>query len=85
MKTRDNRIIYIPQHKDGYFIDIYAQPVEDFMDAAKFYFSEDDVERFLLSRFGPKTPWDFRTARIKITYELEVANDVDTESTAEGN
>lgn len=84
MKTKHDKTVYIPRHKNGYFINIFSEPVEDFTKAARFGL-EDDLEKFLLGRFGPDDPWNFRTARIKITYELEVMNDVDTESTAEGN
>jgi len=61
---------FIPQHKDGHFIDVYSQPVEDFMKAVRFN-REDDLEVFLLGRYGPDDPQNFRAVPVKVTYELE--------------
>ncbi|MNT11705.1 hypothetical protein D3C72_1465990 [compost metagenome] len=75
MKTQDERIRFVPQHKEGHFIDIFSQPVEDFMKAARVNV-EEDVERFLLSRFGPSDPQNFRVVPVLITYKLEDGSDV---------
>ncbi|MFF3923134.1 hypothetical protein [Paenibacillus lactis] len=61
---------FIPQHKDGHFIDLYSQPVDDYMKAVHFA-REDDLESFLLGRYGPDDPWNFRAVPVKVTYELE--------------
>lgn len=74
MKTISHSVVYIPQHKDGYFIDVFRQPHEDFTKAVKFFYQED-LEKFLLGRHGPDDPQNFRVAKIKITYELEAAED----------
>ncbi|MNT95432.1 hypothetical protein D3C72_2373120 [compost metagenome] len=71
MKTRDERFKYVPRHKLGHFIDIYSQPVEDFTKAATFLHQED-LEKFLFSRFGPDDPRNFRILRVKCIRELEV-------------
>lgn len=65
---------YIPQHKDGHFVDIYAQPVGDFMKAARFG-REDDLDRWLTGRFGPDDPHNFRVKTMRVEYELEVEVD----------
>lgn len=75
MKTIEERTRFIPQHKNGHFIDVYAQPVTDFMKAVHFNY-EDDLEKFLLGRFGPDDPQNFRVAKINVTYQLEVPADV---------
>lgn len=65
---------YIPQHKDGHFVDLYAQPVQDFMKAVRFN-REDDLERWLTGRFGPDDPQNFRVKTMRVEYELEVEVD----------
>ncbi len=61
---------FVPQHKDGHFVDMHSQPVEDFMKAVHFG-REDDLEVWLTGRYGPDDPWNFRAAIVKVTYELE--------------
>lgn len=61
---------FVPQHKDGHFVDLHSQPVEDFMKAVHFS-REDDLEIWLLGRYGPDDPHNFRAVPVKITYELE--------------
>ncbi|MNW55620.1 hypothetical protein D3C74_332980 [compost metagenome] len=75
MKTSDQKVKYVPQHVNGHFIDIFSQPVSDFMKAARFNY-EEDLERFLLGRYGPDDPQNFRSVQITVTYELEVPQDV---------
>lgn len=75
MKTTDQKVKYIPQHINGHFIDIFSQPVTDFMKAARFNY-EEDLEKFLLGRFGPDDPQNFRVVKINVIYELEVAENV---------
>ncbi|WP_340389504.1 hypothetical protein [Paenibacillus sp. FSL E2-0151] len=65
---------YIPQHKDGHFADLYAQPVEDYMKAVRFN-REDDLEVWLTGRYGPDDPHNFRTRKMRVNYELEVEVD----------
>lgn len=68
---------YIPRHKElGHFLDQYAQPVEDFMKAIRFANPEDDYAQWLLGRFGPDDPHNYEPAPVKITYELEVMDNV---------
>jgi hypothetical protein len=72
------RYKFAPRHKDGHFIDLYSQPVDNFMNAVKFT-REDDLNRFLLGRYGPDDPQNFRAVRVKATYELEVESHVQQE------
>lgn len=69
------KIRYVAQHINGHFVDIHSQPVENFMKAARFA-REDDLEIWLLGRYGPDDPHNFRAATIKVTYELEGALNV---------
>lgn len=78
------RYRYVPQHKEGHFIDVYSQPVEDYMKAV-YFTREDDLEAFLLGRYGPDDPWNFRAVSVKVTYELEAYNHVNTESATESH
>lgn len=78
MKTIEERTTFIPMHKDGHFIDIYSQPVTDFMKAVRFNY-EDDLEKFLLGRYGPNDPQNFRVIEIDVTYRLRVNVDVQQE------
>lgn len=86
MKTTEERTRFIPQHKNGHFIDIYSQPVTDFMKAVRFNY-EEDLEKFLLGRYGPDDPQNFRIVKVKVTYELEteVNGYVDSESATQSN
>lgn len=71
---------YVPRHKKtGHFLDQYAQPVEDFMKAIRFAKPDDDYAKWLLGRFGPDDPHNYEAAIVKITYELEVVEDVQQE------
>lgn len=65
---------YVPKHKNGHFINIYAEPVADFMKAAKFH-DEDELAFFLTGRYGPDDPQNFRAFPIQITYEPGVGPD----------
>jgi len=76
MKTTDERFSYVPQHKQGHFVDLHSQPVEDFMKAVRFT-REDDLEVWILGRYGPEDPQNYRTVTVKVTYELEEHNNVD--------
>lgn len=71
---------YIPQHKEKkYFLDQYAQPVEDYMKAIRFQSPDDDFALWLLGRFGPVDPFNYKAVPLKIIYELEVPADVQQE------
>lgn len=75
---------YVPRHKEtGHFLDQYAQPVDDFMKAIRFAKPEEDYAKWLLGRFGPSDPHNYEAAPLKISYELEESNHVDTESTTQ--
>lgn len=73
MKTTDERLRFIPQHKKGHFVDVHSQPVEDFMKAVRFN-REDDLEVWILGRYGPEDPQNFRVVTMKVTYEVEDIN-----------
>lgn len=73
MKTTDERLRFIPQHKTGHFVDVHSQPVEDFMKAVRFT-REDDLEVWILGRYGPEDPQNFRVVTMKVTYEVEDNN-----------
>lgn len=62
---------YVPRHKNGHFINIYSEPTEDFMKAAHFS-REDDLNIWILGRYGPDDPQNFHVVPVKVTYELEV-------------
>lgn len=66
---------FVPRHINGHFIDVYSQPVDDYMKAVHFT-REDDLEGFLLGRFGPDDPQNFRAVPVKVTYELEAEQHV---------
>lgn len=66
------RYRYVPRHKDkSHFLDVHAQPVQDFMKAVRFADPDDDYAVWLLGRYGPAQPRDYEPVLIKITYELE--------------
>jgi len=75
MKTTDERVRFVPQHKEGHFLDLHSQPVEDFMKAVRFT-REDDLEVWLLGRYGPEDPQNVRVIALKVTYEVEATADV---------
>lgn len=75
MKTKDQKVRYIAQHKKGHFIDVYSQPVGDFMKAVRFNYKED-LETWLLGRYGPDDPQNFRVVPVIINYEVGELEDV---------
>lgn len=64
------RYKFVPQHKDGHYLDRLAQPTDDFMKAIRFNHL-DDLEHWLTTRHCPDAPHRFRIVKIKVTYELE--------------
>lgn len=74
MKTTDERTRFIPQHVEGHFLDVYSQPVEDFMKAVKFN-REDDLAVWLLGRYGPDDPQNVRVITVTVTYTWEENTD----------
>ncbi|GGH46195.1 hypothetical protein ABIE27_000341 [Paenibacillus sp. 4624] len=61
---------YIPQHKDGHYLDRVAQPTEDYMHAMRFS-RQDDLEHWLTTRHCPDAPHRFVIRRVRVDYELE--------------
>lgn len=66
------KVRYVPRHKEkGYFLDQYAQPVDDFTKAISFKSPDDDYAQFMMGRFRPDNPLEFTAAKMIITYTLE--------------
>lgn len=77
MKTRDERIRYVIQHKDGSFINVKGERKEDFMSATRL--TEDEAEVFLTGHYAPDNAEDYHAQPVRITYELEVNENVQQE------
>lgn len=83
MKTQDERIRYVIQHKDGSFINVKGERKEDFMAATRL--TADEATVFLTGHYAPKNPEDYHAQPVRIKYELEVDENVNTQSPAQGN
>lgn len=77
MKTRDERIRYVIQHRDGWFINLKGERKDDFMAASRL--TEEEAEVFLTGRYAPENPEDYHPQPVRITYELEVETNVQQE------
>lgn len=72
MKTQDERIRYVIQHKDGSFLNIRGESKEDFM-TVYHWLNVEDVYAFLHGYYAPERPEDYHAQPVRITYELEVS------------
>ncbi|OKP91387.1 hypothetical protein A3848_09790 [Paenibacillus sp. P32E] len=70
MKTRDERIRYVIQHRDGWFINVKGERKDDFMAVNRL--TEEEAAVFLVGHFAPEPPEDYHAQPVRITYELEV-------------
>ncbi|MNM07381.1 hypothetical protein D3C81_174250 [compost metagenome] len=77
MKTRDERIRYVIQHKDGSFINVKGERKDDFMAVTRL--TEDEAEVFLTGHYAPDNPEDYHAEPVRITYELGGKEDVQQE------
>lgn len=71
MKTRDERIRYVIQHRDGSFMNVRGERRTDFMTVER-WGSVADVDSFLHGYYAPDVPEDYHAQPVKIIYELEV-------------
>jgi hypothetical protein len=76
METKRRIII---QRIDGEFVNLHFQPVKTISAAARFN-NIDEYDQFMNGFYGPHDPSLYRPATLKITYELESEDDVNTES-----
>lgn len=77
------QIKYVIQHFEGYFINLKYEAVKDFKHAYRF-FSEEEALQFLTQSYYKTTnPELYHIVPIKITYELESAQDADQKSGTE--
>jgi hypothetical protein len=77
MKTRDERIRYVIQHKNGWFINVKGERKDDFMAVSRL--TEDEAAVFLIGHYAPENPEDYHAQPVRITYELEVETNVQQE------
>lgn len=87
METKAVRTKYVIQHvSGGHFLHIDGRKTSSFMEPCKFFYPEEIYE-FLHERkhYQLDNPDEYRAVPVKITYELEVTEDVDTESTTQGS
>lgn len=71
MKTQDERIRYVIQHKDGSFLNVRGERKEDFMSVDR-WTREEDIHNFLRGHYAPDKPEEYHAQLVKVTYELEV-------------
>ncbi|WP_179087819.1 hypothetical protein [Paenibacillus amylolyticus] len=60
---------YIPQHKNGHFLDRVVQPTDKHMDALRFT-RRDDLEHWLTTRHCPDAPQNFVIRTLRGEWEL---------------
>lgn len=78
MKTRDERIRYVIQHRDGAFLNIRGEHKADFMSVDR-WGSVEDIRAFLYGYYAPPNPSEYRATPVRIKYELEVEANVQQE------
>lgn len=84
MKTQDERIRYVIQHKNGWFINVKGERKDDFMSVNRL--TEDEAAVFLTGHYAPDNPEEYHVRSVRVTYELmEDEANVNSQSTAEGN
>jgi hypothetical protein len=71
MKTRDERIRYVIQHRDGTYLNVRGERKADFMTVDR-WGSVEDIQAFLYGYYSPPNPSEYRAQPVRITYELEV-------------
>ncbi|OMD92744.1 hypothetical protein [Paenibacillus odorifer] len=70
MKTQDERIRYVIQHKEnGLFLNVMNEMSNDFMKATRWK-DEYEINLFLNGYYKPDNPEQYRPVKITITYEL---------------
>lgn len=84
MKTQDERIRYVIQHKDGTFLNVRGERKADFMTVDR-WVNVEDVYAFLHGYYAPERPEDYHAQPVRIKYELEVDENVNTQSATQGN
>jgi len=87
MKTKAERTKYVIQHKtEGHFLHVDGRKTTNFMEPIK-WLCEEEIHEFLHERkyYHLENPDDYRAVPVKITYELEVEINANTESTAQGH
>ncbi|MFD1776693.1 hypothetical protein [Paenibacillus rhizophilus] len=75
MKTRDERIRYVIQHRDGSFLNVRGERKSDFMSVDR-WANAEDIDLFLHGHYAPDKPEEYHAQPVRITYELEVSENV---------